>query len=280
MLLLPLFLALFVESSRATTKSCQVVENTVVLQYVNVKKSWDDARKHCQDRKKLGISGDLVSDHTAEVHNFVDAQNTLVWIGARSHKSGKYWKWVDGLTIDTDPKNKDKRWAKGEPNNGGGNQHCMVANYLGHQWDDQACSTKLNFICQYKIKGYEFVKDRLVKFVRKEAVWQEAKEKCEEGKPKGSLIVIDSKEIKEWVAEKGSVWVGASDLKQTGKWKWTNGKPLSEKSEFWAPGAPDNQVKAEHCAVMQSNGINDVYCRQYHSYACQYSSWELVSLVC
>jgi len=280
MLLLPLFLALFVESSRATTKSCQVVENTVVLQYVNVKKSWDDARKHCQDRKKLGISGDLVSDHTAEVHNFVDAQNTLVWIGARSHKSGKYWKWVDGLTIDTDPKNKDKRWAKGEPNNGGGNQHCMVANYLGHQWDDQACSTKLNFICQYKIKGYEFVKDRLVKFVRKEADWQEAKEKCEEGKPKGSLIVIDSKEIKEWVAEKGSVWVGASDLKQTGKWKWTNGKPLSEKSEFWAPGAPDNQVKAEHCAVMQSNGINDVYCRQYHSYACQYSSWELVSLVC
>jgi len=280
MLLLPLFLALFVESSHATTKSCQVVENTVVLQYVNVKKSWDDARKHCQDRKKLGISGDLVSDHTAQVHNFVDAQNTLVWIGARSHKSGKYWKWVDGLTIDTDPKNKDKRWAKGEPNNGGGNQHCMVANYLGHQWDDQACSTKLNFICQYKIKGYEFVKDRLVKFVRKEADWQEAKEKCEEGKPKGSLIVIDSKEIKEWVAEKGSVWVGASDLKQTGKWKWTNGKPLSEKSEFWAPGAPDNQVKAEHCAVMQSNGINDVYCRQYHSYACQYSSWELVSLVC
>jgi len=280
MLLLPLFLALFVESSHATTKICQVVENTVVLQYVNVKKSWDDARKHCQDHKKLGISGDLVSDHTAQVHNFVDAQNTLVWIGARSHKSGKYWKWVDGLTIDTDPKNKDKRWAKGEPNNGGGNQHCMVANYLGHQWDDQACSTKLNFICQYKIKGYEFVKDRLVKFVRKEADWQEAKEKCEEGKPKGSLIVIDSKEIKEWVAEKGSVWVGASDLKQTGKWKWTNGKPLSEKSEFWAPGAPDNQVKAEHCAVMQSNGINDVYCRQYHSYACQYSSWELVSLVC
>jgi len=280
MLLLPLFLALFVESSHATTKICQVVENTVVLQYVNVKKSWDDARKHCQDRKKLGISGDLVSDHTAQVHNFVDAQNTLVWIGARSHKSGKYWKWVDGLTIDTDPKNKDKRWAKGEPNNGGGNQHCMVANYLGHQWDDQACSTKLNFICQYKIKGYEFVKDRLVKFVRKEADWQEAKEKCEEGKPKGSLIVIDSKEIKEWVAEKGSVWVGASDLKQLGKWQWVNGKPLDKKSEFWAPGAPDNQLKAEHCAVMQSNGINDVYCRQYHSYACQYSSWELVSLVC
>jgi len=280
MLLLPLFLALFVESSHATTKICQVVENTVVLQYVNVKKSWDDARKHCQDRKKLGISGDLVSDHTAQVHNFVDAQNTLVWIGARSHKSGKYWKWVDGLTIDTDPKNKDKRWAKGEPNNGGGNQHCMVANYLGHQWDDQACSTKLNFICQYKIKGYEFVKDRLVKFVRKEADWQEAKEKCEEGKPKGSLIVIDSKEIKEWVAEKGSVWVGASDLKQTGKWKWTNGKPLSEKSEFWAPGAPDNQVKAEHCAVMQSNGINDVYCRQYHSYVCQYSPGEFESAFC
>jgi len=280
MLLLPLFLAWFVESSPATN-SCEVVENSI-FQYVNEKKSWDDARKYCQDEKKFGISGDLVCDHTAQVHNFVDSQNSTVWIGAKSDKSGENWKWLDGLTIHTDPKNKDKRWAKGEPNNNHGNQHCMVANYLGHHWDDQGCKTNLNSICQYKMKGYEFVKDRFVKFVRKEVEWQEAKEKCKEGKPIviGSLIVIDSKEIKEWVAKKGSVWVGASDLKQTGKWQWTNGKPLSEKSEFWAPGAPDNQVKAKHCAVMQANGINNVYCRQYHSYVCQYSPGEIESAVC
>jgi len=280
MLLLPLFLALCVESSRAV-KSCKVVEHTV-LQYVQGGKSWKDASKHCQEHKKLGISGDLVIDNTAEIHKFVDAQNTLVWIGGQSDKYGKTWMWVDGQTIPTDPKNKDKRWASGEPNNQGGKLHgtCMVANYLGHQWDDQACSTKLNFICQY---GYEFVKDRLVKVVRKEVVWQEAKEKCEEalgGKVKGSLVVIDSKEINEWVAKKGTVWVGASDLKQTGKWQWTNGKPMEVKSEFWAPGAPDNQVHAEHCAVMQANGMNDVYCRQYHSYVCQYSLAEFESVVC
>jgi len=277
MLLLPLLLAFFVESSRA--KNCQVVGNSI-LEYVEVKKSWDDARKHCQSIQKFGKGGDLVIDATTASHIYVDKQNTLVWIGGRSDKSGEKWTWVNGQQIPTDPKNKDKRWAKGEPNNGGGNQHCMVANYLGHQWDDQACSTKLNFICQWKLYGYENVDGGLVKFVRKEVEWEEAKEKCEEGKPKGSMIVIDSKETKEWVAKKGSVWVGASDLKQLGKWQWVNGKPLNEKSEFWAPGAPDNQLKAEHCAVMQSNGINDVYCRQYHSYACQYSSWELVSLVC
>jgi len=277
MLLLPLLLAFFVESSRA--KNCQVVGNSI-LEYVEVKKSWDDARKHCQSIIKFGKGGDLVIDTTTASHIYVDKQNTLVWIGGRSDKRGEKWTWVNGQQIPTDPKNKDKRWASGEPNNGGGNQHCMVANYLGHQWDDQACSTKLNFICQWKLYGYENVDGGLVKFVRKEVEWEEAKEKCEEGKPKGSMIVIDSKETKEWVAKKGSVWVGASDLKQLGKWQWVNGKPLNEKSEFWAPGAPDNQLKAEHCAVMQSNGINDVYCRQYHSYACQYSSWELVSLVC
>jgi len=277
MLLLPLLLAFFVESSRA--KNCQVVGNSI-LEYVEVKKSWDDARKHCQSIIKFGKGGNLVIDTTTASHIYVDKQNTLVWIGGRSDKRGEKWTWVNGQQIPTGSKNKDKRWAKGEPNNGGGNQHCMVANYLGHQWDDQACSTKLNFICQWRLYGYENVDGGLVKFVRKEVEWEEAKEKCEEGKPKGSLVVIDSKETKEWVAKKGSVWVGASDLTQLGKWQWVNGKPLNEKSEFWAPGAPDNQLKAEHCAVMQSNGINDVYCRQYHSYACQYSSWELVSLVC
>merc|ERR1712002_468130 len=61
MLLLPLLLAFFVESSRA--KNCQVVGNSI-LEYVEVKKSWDDARKHCQSIQKFGKGGDLVIDTT------------------------------------------------------------------------------------------------------------------------------------------------------------------------------------------------------------------------
>jgi len=263
MLLLPLFLALFVASSRAT-KSCEIIGNTnTVLQHVSGKKTWSNARANCQSIKKLGASGDLVSDTTPAVHNFVDAY-TSVWIGgyAKQEAYGNDWRWVNGQT------NKNEhRWHTGMPDGSG---HCMVANDPNWGiWDDQPCTTNHNWICEFKISGYEFAVDRFVKVVQEEVEWKEAKKKCKEDN--GFMIVIDSQEIKEWVAKKGSLWVGASDLGHNGKWKWSNGNSLNKTSEFWADGAPDNQYDAEHCAVMEVDGMNDVYCRRLHSYICQYS---------
>jgi len=231
MLLLPLFLALFVASSRATWY-CKIIGNTnTVLQYVSGSRSWQDARTHCQSLEKLGASGDD-------------------------------WKWVNGQTIKN-----EHRWHTGMPDGSG---PCMVANDPNWGiWDDQPCTTNHNWICEFKISGYEFAVDRFVKVVQEEVEWKEAKKKCKEDN--GFMIVIDSQEIKEWVAKKGSLWVGASDLGHNGKWKWTNGNSLNKTSEFWADGAPDNQYDAEHCAVMEVDGMNDVYCRRLHSYICQYS---------
>jgi len=261
MLLLPLFLALFVASSRAT-KSCEIIGNTnTVLQHVSGGKTWSNARANCQSIKKLGASGDLVSDTTPAVHNFVDAY-TYVWIGGSADGSDN-WKWVNGQTISRG----NKRWHSGMPDGSG---TCMVANSPSWAiWDDQPCSTNYASICEHKISGYEFAVDRFVKVVKDEVEWKEAEKKCKE--ENGLMIVIDSQEIKEWVAKKGSFWVGASDLGHRGKWQWSNGNSLNKTSEFWAPGAPDNQVDAEHCAVMQVDGINDIYCRIHHSYICQYS---------
>jgi len=261
MLLLPLFLALFVASSRAT-KSCEIIGNTnTVLQHVSGGKTWSNARANCQSIKKLGASGDLVSDTTPAVHNFVDAY-TSVWIGGSADGSDN-WKWVNGQTISRG----NKRWHSGMPDGSG---TCMVANSPSWAiWDDQPCSTNYASICEHKISGYEFAVDRFVKVVKDEVEWKEAEKKCKE--ENGLMIVIDSQEIKEWVAKKGSLWVGASDLGHNGKWKWSNGNSLNKTSEFWADGAPDNQYDAEHCAVMEVDGMNDVYCRRLHSYICQYS---------
>merc|ERR1711931_168804 len=118
----------------------------------------------------------------------------------------------------------------------------------------------------------------LSKFSRRKWCGKKAEKKCKE--ENGLLIVIDSQEIKEWVAEKGSFWVGASDLGHRGEWQWSNGYSLNKTSELWAPGAPDNQVDAEHCAVMQVEGINDVYCRKLNPYICQWSRGYLENLVC
>ena len=41
-------------------------------------------------------------------------------------------------------------WVKGEPNNDGGNEDCVVygTNYRG--WNDISCSTKIRFVCTKK----------------------------------------------------------------------------------------------------------------------------------
>jgi len=162
MLLLPLFLALFVASSRATWY-CKIIGNTnTVLQYVSGGGGWYDARTHCQSLEKLGASGDLVSDTTPAVHNFVDAY-TSVWIGgyAKQEAYGNDWRWVNGQTIKN-----EHRWHTGMPDGSG---HCMVANDPNWGiWDDQPCTTNHNWICEFKISGYEFAVDRFVKVVQEE----------------------------------------------------------------------------------------------------------------
>jgi len=211
-----------------------------------------------------------VSDDTPAVHNFVDAY-TSVWIGGKADEHNNWW--MNGKPISKG----NSRWHPGQPDGLG---DCMVANDPNRAiWDNQRCSTNHNWICEYEMIGFEFAVDRFVKVVDwQEVEWQEAEKKCKE--ENGFMIVIDSQEIKEWVAEKGSFWVGASDLGHRGEWQWSNGYSLNKTSELWAPGAPDNQVDAEHCAVMQVEGINDVYCRKLNPYICQWSRGYLENLVC
>ncbi|XP_040026082.2 ladderlectin-like [Gasterosteus aculeatus] len=106
--------------------------------------TWTNAEKNC-----LSLGGHLASVHSVlEYHGIQTAilssssNHPNTWIGGSDAQEEKQWFWSDGIRFDY------TNWANGEPNNLGGNQHCIQMNFGDAKaWDDVDCLTKLPSIC-------------------------------------------------------------------------------------------------------------------------------------
>lgn len=87
----------------------------------------------------------------------------------------------------------------------------------------------------------------------------------------GHLVSVTSAAEAEYVrriANGATVWLGASDAKAEGQWRWTSG-------EVWffqdfAADRPDNQGKSEHCLSLTGNGQwDDQPCSVRLGYICE-----------
>jgi hypothetical protein len=122
---------------------------------------------------------------------------------------------------------------------------------------DKPVYTKGNF----NGHGYELVADP--------APWHVAKKKAD--KNDGYLVVITTPEENEYVMElikkstKGEfadVWLGLTDEKKEGEWRWVNGEKMTFNK--WQPNQPDNAgywAGSENCVHLQHSqagfGWND-----------------------
>jgi len=107
--------------------------------------------------------------------------------------------------------------------------------------------------------------------------WDLAKKKCES--VGGQLAVI--KDAETWACVRKLVsrrecWLGGTDEKQEGTWKWVDGTPLSYTN--WLDGEPNNSNNAEHylSTSIQEDGWLDV-AKGYNAnlgYVCQWKSAE------
>ncbi|XP_062601058.1 macrophage mannose receptor 1-like isoform X2 [Saccostrea cucullata] len=126
------------------SKFCE--ENGKTYQFEGVKKySWTKAAEHCKE-----YGGTLAYVRSFFLEPCIS--NTLGEIGHGSFSIGgkkhpsRNWTWMDDTPI-TQP----SYWARGEPNNVGGNENCLQFKFYGanFHWNDVSCNAIAGFICQF-----------------------------------------------------------------------------------------------------------------------------------
>ncbi|XP_025028431.1 C-type lectin BpLec-like [Python bivittatus] len=110
--------------------------------------------------------------------------------------------------------------------------------------------------------------------------WQEAETECQSYGRGAHLASILTKAETFLVAEHistyqrslSNVWIGLHDVRQNGKWRWTDESTYNYKA--WMKNQPDNTGKAEHCVeLVHSKGFrewNDVHCQTRNAYICKH----------
>merc|ERR1711990_518721 len=106
------------------------------------KVSWAEARTFClvQD------NADLASIHSEGERAFawaLSGRNEDTWLGGQDLHTEGHWTWTDGTPWTW------AHWARGEPNNYGGNQDCLTLwGRANGRFDDNSCTARLKFICK------------------------------------------------------------------------------------------------------------------------------------
>ena len=113
--------------------------------WVTKKMNWTAAEDFCQEE-----GGHLASIAANETMDFVNAGLAsrglgYVWLGGNDIAKEGVWKWTDCTPWEV------SFWAPGEPNNNGGNQHCVMVNVNNQWWDYPCLTSNARSLCSKKI---------------------------------------------------------------------------------------------------------------------------------
>ncbi|XP_013888866.1 galactose-specific lectin nattectin [Austrofundulus limnaeus] len=104
--------------------------------------SWADAEGYC-NRFGAHLTSIQGPDQYRFIRRLIEkatGTNTRTWVGGTNTDGD--WTWIDGSPFTF------TNWGPGEPNNAGGNEHCMDINLNGQDYvNDENCDTKSASIC-------------------------------------------------------------------------------------------------------------------------------------
>ncbi|XP_068140854.1 C-type lectin 37Da-like [Drosophila tropicalis] len=112
----------------------------------NLNKNWFEAYETCRL-----IGAELIAFETIEEWNLVNQylqdkkiNDVTYWTsGTDLGNTGKHVWFSNGLNITL-----DEIWYPGEPNNGGGVEHCDEMCYINYGFNDRVCSYNTRYICE------------------------------------------------------------------------------------------------------------------------------------
>lgn len=252
--------------------------NGHTYEFYNHAYTWYEAYLACE---KLG--GHLVTitspEENKKVVDLVNGACSTVWIGSTKFSSSN-WYWVN-----SEPYTENNFWASGEPNNTSGNEffiNLYTSDANSGKWNDVIGNTEniKGFVCEYddNVIADDYKPSQTVEYngYRYELFdysvdWQTAKRICE--KKGGTLADITNAEQQEFIwnftkqGSKAEYWIGLTDIKDGGVWKWVTGSDSSYNN--WKPGTPDYDLGVEsYGLIKQDDGTwNDLkgFSYAYHS---------------
>ncbi|CAI5648884.1 unnamed protein product [Oreochromis niloticus] len=107
-------------------------------------KIWTDAESSCET-----LGGHLASFHSTAEYTFIRkliytaaGSYTAAWVGGNDRETETVWMWSDGSKFNF------RNWARGQPDNYGGGEDCMMINFRGQDHvSDAGCQRTYSFVC-------------------------------------------------------------------------------------------------------------------------------------
>ncbi|XP_053625135.1 macrophage mannose receptor 1 [Plodia interpunctella] len=258
-----------------------------------IPRSWQVAKQICEWEGATLFYPENEVEANAVLGYVKEAQGyNHFWIGISSLLAKGVFETIDGLSL-LDVYNK---WATGEPNDGGGEEDCVVLNKEGSMNDDGCwkkhpyiCKKTLAFLewntaCKMPYPDYKYNKElgRCYKFHLSPKNWTEAYTIC--SSELSFLAVIESQAEADFLQQltslapkdnipgnylRGAVHLGYHNRNGNG-WRTIKGTPL-ENSGYsrWGGGQPDGG-DLERCGTMFYNGqLNDIACDRRCFFICE-----------
>jgi len=183
------------------------------------------------------------------IHN--DQEQTLVnnafgggWIGLNDVANEGAFVWSDGSPVDY------TRWRSGEPNNVGEGGEDW-GQFEGGQWNDLGGSSQLPGIAKYSgavgtvnpVNGHTY-------FVLPPMEWGAAEAQAR--LMGGHLASISNAAENTFVHSlwPGFKWIGFTDEKHEGQFRWTDGSPTT--FDAWFTGEPNDEFGEDYTAIFDA----------------------------
>uniref|UniRef100_A0A287CW99 CD209 antigen-like protein C n=1 Tax=Ictidomys tridecemlineatus TaxID=43179 RepID=A0A287CW99_ICTTR len=150
-----------------------------------------------------------------------------------------------------------------------------------HQELTQA-EAEMDRLCRPCPWDWTFFQGHCYFFSKSQRNWNDSVTACQE--VGAQLVIIKSAEEQNFLQltskNKGSTWMGLSDLNKEGTWLWVDGSPLffpicrrseGEFMKFWNEGEPNSHGE-EDCAEFRGDGWNDSRCDLEKFWICKKSA--------